>query len=102
MTTTVQQLGMIPNWQFNADPRFNPSITDKAITLAKYNEMYRVPAPGGLGYVMVDPQGSTNMGPLNGALDVFRAGGWVYENRTPIAIGGAVLLGLGVLGWVMR
>lgn len=101
MTTTVRQLGMIPSWQFNADPRFNPSITDKAITLAQYNQQYVIPAPGGLGYVMVDQRGSTNMGPLAGALDIFRAGGWAFDHRMELAVGGVVLMGLGVLGWIM-
>ncbi len=96
--TTTANLGLIPNWQFNADPRFNPSITDQAITGAQYNARYVIPAPGGLGYIMVDADRSNRV--LEGVADMFRATGWVYENRSYIAIGGAVLLGLGVLGWL--
>jgi hypothetical protein len=96
----MSNLAMIPNWQFIADPAKNPSITDQALTSEQYNKRYIIKAPGGLGYVMVDTQRSQRA--LEGVLDVFRAGGWVYQHRTAISIGGAALLGLGVLGWVLR
>ena len=98
MSTTYQQLGLIPTGSSTpilATTRRSPT---RPSPNAEWTRRYVIPAPGGLGYIMVDADRSNRV--LAGVTDVFRAGGWIFENRTPIAIGGAALLALGVLGWL--
>jgi len=97
-------LGLIPTWQFSADPRINPNLNAFVPSSAAWK---RASSLEGFGYVMVEPSRST-LGPatleqiraandaqtLDGVADWFRTGSWIYNHRTLLLGAG---LGLGAL-----
>lgn len=109
-------LGLIPEWQFNADPSINPYLNQhvsmpdgwtQAYTVQPYGASMTpiaVPMPSplyganfgrmpqrpmnGLGYLMIDqpPQ-------LSGGMT-----GWVWDHRKGVALGVVGVVGLALLG----
>lgn len=110
-------LGIIPDWQFNADPSINPFLNPHVSMPDGWTQAYTVqpygasmspisvpmPSPlygarfagrgplgtGGLGYIMIDnpPQA------LSGGLR-----GWAWDHRKGLALGVVGLVGIAVLG----
>ncbi len=95
--------GIIPTWQFSSDPNINPSLNRFVPSSAAWQKAQQAP---GLGYVMVEASRSTlgpgqleqlrTSGQIDGVFDSFRAGGWFYENRHYLYVGGAALLAFGI------
>lgn len=99
-------LGLIPNWQFNADPSINPflnphvSMPDgwtQAYTVQPYGASMTpisvpIPSPlygAGLGYQMID-RARSNLG--DGIAS------WAWDHRKGLALGVVGLVGLSLLG----
>lgn len=129
--SALGSLGLIPSWQFSANPAVNPGINpyvgpptwqqapayrcdDGTLGCGPGYGMIHggFQNPGGLGYVMVDPSrsyraprataGAQPAPALSGITDLFTAGGWIYDNRTAIFWSGVGLVGLGLAVWLIR
>ena len=105
-------LGIIPSYQFSSNAAINPGENPYINRNPSWNQqglnghghagpratvIGNINGASGLGYVMVDPSRSYRPAPaLAGVTDSFRAGGWVYENRTPLVWGGVAMAAIGV------
>lgn len=105
-------LGLIPNWQFSADPSINPFLNPHVSMPDGWTQAYTVQPYGASMAPIAVPQPSplygANFGgsPQLGYLMIDRpppqlAGGvtsWVWEHRKGVALGVVGLVGLAVLG----
>ena len=98
------QLGIIPNWQFNADPGINIKLNPHVQFPAGMNQMTVQPVVGPIDQwpstlsFRTWPDGRlVNGQQLNGVFDVGFFDSWWWRNRKWLLLGGLTLAGVGVV-----